>query len=356
MYIHSLQFDCEPLDGLTAEKEEFRNNQIKEVKKFEKKFLISCIFSIPAFIISMILIYINSIHNFLENTKVISGYPNITWMGIILFILCTPVQFYIGYDFYISAYRALKRKTSNMSTLIAVGTTTAYIYAFIGFLFAFIFPNYNSLSNSIHYFETSSTVITTILLGKYLQFKAKFKTTDAITLLMDLQSSMATIVKLDKYGSILNEYDISTELVEKGDIVKILRGSRVPLDGKIIYGISSIDESMLTGESIPKIVKIGDNILASSINCGDNVLFIKVNKIKEESTLSKIIELMKNSQLNKPSQQEFADTVSSYFVPIVISIAIITFIIWYVLYLVGIVPHSWLDGQNAVIFALTFAS
>ena len=182
----------------------------------------------------------------------------------------TPVQFYVGKEFYISSWRALKHKTSNMSTLIAIGTSTAWFYSFLGLILAFILPNYNNMKGASHFFETSSTVITVVLLGKYLQARAKFKTTDAIGLLMDLQSINATIVKLSKFGEILDDYELSTELINKNDIIKVFRGSRVPLDGIILYGLSSINESMLTGESMPRNVKIGDLVMAGSINCGDN--------------------------------------------------------------------------------------
>ena len=357
---NELSLNCEVLDSVKNEHNQFIENQKRGVIKLKNKVQLSCIFAIPALIISMILPHTSSIMNhWLNNRIIFDQFPKITWMYILLFLLCTPVQFYIGYDFYVSAYKAAKRKSSNMSTLIVIGTTTGWLYSFLGIVFALTTPNDDdnngAFNDGAHFFETSSTVITVVLIGKYLQFYAKYKATDGINLLMDLEALTAILLERDAYGRVINEYEISTQLISKYDILKVYRGSKIGLDGTIIYGNSYVNESMLTGESIPKFVTIGDNVMAGSINCGDSVLYIRVDKLKTDCVISQIIDLMKYSQMNKPSQQEFADKISNYFVPIVILIAFITFIVWYSLCLTGIIPEKWLNGNNGAFFSLIFS-
>ena len=224
----------------------------------------------------------------------------------------------------------------------------AWLYSFVALVAAFFTPRSDPnepLHEGAFFFETSSTVITIILLGKWLQAKAKYYTSDSIGMLMDIQSSYCNLVEINQYGEIIgsaravhkgpgpapaqarrNSVDndgISTELIVVGDIVRVYPGGRIPLDGTVIYGLSSIDESMITGESLARNVTVGDTVISSSINCGDNMILLRVDKNKNNSVISKVIELMKNSQMNKPKQQEFADTVSSYFVPVVILILLL---------------------------------
>ncbi len=139
---------------------------------------------------------------------------------------------------------------------------------------------------------------------------------------MEIQSPFAHLIEINEYGEIINEtQEISTELIVVGDIIKVFGGGRIPLDGTIIYGNTNINESMITGESIPRHVSVNDMVISSSINCGQQMILIRVDKNKSNSVISKVIQLMKNSQMNKPKQQALADTISSYFVPVVILIS-----------------------------------
>eukprot|EP01083_Nonionella_stella_P001303 3798_1 len=319
------------IDAMSIERDEFQASQIRIVDKIQRQFYLALLFGGPCFVIAMILPHIAWIHDHILMYHPIEGNHSLDLMGILLFLLSSPVQFWIGHSFYVSAWNALKRCTSNMSTLIVLGTTIAWIYSFLALSISFVMPHRKDLHGASHFFETSATVITIVLFGKWLQSKAKFATTNAIGMLMDMQPPFATLVAVDANGEIIAEETISTELVVVGDIISIKRSCRVPLDGTIVYGSTDIDEANITGESIPRHVDIGDRVISSSINCGSGKLLVRVDAAKSDSILSQIIYLMKNSQTNKPKQQHIADRLSSYFVPVVVIVAVLTFVIWFIL-------------------------
>ncbi len=232
----------------------------------------------------------------------------------ILFLLSTPVQFYIGRTFYIGALNALKNKTSNMDTLIAVGTSAAYFYS----LYLMITKG----NEAETYFEISAVLITLVMLGKFLEARAKGKTSEAIKKLMKLSPKTATVVKNGR------EITIKVDDVKICDIIIVKPGEKIPVDGTIISGDSSIDESMITGESIPVEKKKGDLVIGGTINKHGSFRF-KATKVGADTTLAHIIKLIEDAQGQKAPIQRFADQVSAYFVPIVIMIALITFVTWY---------------------------
>lgn len=231
-------------------------------------------------------------------------------------LLATPVQFYIGARFYRSAWGALKNKSGNMELLVAIGTSAAYFLSLY-----LILKNLDQLDyKTVHlYFESSSVIITLILLGKYMESKAKMQTTEAIRALQKLRPETANIEI--KNGEIaeknINEISI-------GEIVVIKSGERVPLDAEIIDGETEVDESMVTGESIPVSKKVGDTVIGGSINA-DGIIKAKVSSIGAETVLAKIIRLVEEAQAEKAPIQRVVDRVSFYFVPIVVVIALITF-------------------------------
>ena len=231
-------------------------------------------------------------------------------------LLATPVQFYIGARFYRSAWGALKNKSGNMELLVAIGTSAAYFLSLY-----LVLKNLEHLHHkTVHlYFESSSVIITLILLGKYMEFKAKMQTTEAIRALQKLRPETANIE--NKSGEIVEK---KINEISVGEIVVIKSGERVPLDAEIIDGETEIDESMVTGESIPVSKKVGDTIIGGSINA-DGIIKAKVSSIGAETVLSKIIRLVEEAQAEKAPIQRIVDRVSFYFVPIVVVIAIITF-------------------------------
>lgn len=234
----------------------------------------------------------------------------------LLFLLATPVQFISGARFYKGAWAALKNKTSNMDTLIAVGTSAAYFYSVAVMLF-------NPMGEQ--YFEVSAVLITLVLLGKYLEARAKGKTSEAIRKLMDLKPKTATVVRNER------EVIIPVDEVQVDDIVIVKPGEKIPVDGVIISGNSSVDESMITGESIPVEKTVGSLVIGSTINEHGSFKF-KATKVGADTTLAHIIKLVEDAQGSRAPIQRFADVISSYFVPSVIVIALLSFSVWYFLF------------------------
>ena len=235
-------------------------------------------------------------------------------------ILATPIQFWAGWGFYRATIPALKHRTANMDTLVALGTTVAYGYS----AFVTIFPKMvEKISiEPMPYFDVAVIIIGLILLGRYFETKAKAGTSEAIKKLIGLQAKTARIIKDGK------EIDIPINQVVAGDLIRVRPGEKIPVDGEIVEGDSSIDESMVTGESIPVDKKNGDLIVGSTINKTGTFIF-KATKVGSETILAQIIKLVQEAQASKAPIQRLADLVSSYFVPVVIMLAITTFVVWY---------------------------
>lgn len=240
------------------------------------------------------------------------------------FLLATPVQFWAGLDFYKAALPALKRRTANMDTLVAIGTSVAYFYS----ASALIFPNIEP------YFDVAAVIIGLVLLGRYLEARAKAGTSEAIKKLIGLQAKTARVLKNGK------EVDIPINQVEIGDIIRVRPGEKIPVDGIIIEGESSIDESMITGESIPVDKTKGDTVVGATMNKTGSFTY-RATKVGQETMLAQIIKLVQEAQGSKAPIQRLADLISSYFVPVVIMLAIATFVAWYVF-----------GGPQAILFAI----
>ena len=230
--------------------------------------------------------------------------------------LATPVQFIIGARFYKSAWGALKAKTGNMELLVALGTSAAF-----GLSLYFMFRDAGHMSDMHLYFESSAVIITLVLFGKYLEAKAKMQTTEAIKALQALQPATARVVRQGK------ELEIPVEELKLGDIVVARPGERIPVDGQLVEGASSVDESLITGESLPVEKQVGDKLVGGSIN-GDGFVKIEVGALGSETMLARIIRMVENAQAVKAPVQRLVDKVASYFVPIVLIIAAATVAIW----------------------------
>ena len=233
--------------------------------------------------------------------------------------VATPVQFVIGSRFYKSAWHALRSGTSNMDVLITMGTSAAYFFSLYNVFFQELQPG---MMMKDLYFEAAAVIITLILLGKYLEAVAKGKTSEALKKLMGLQAKTARILRNGQ------EMDIPVEEVEVGDIVVVHPGEKVPVDGKIIEGFSSIDEAMLTGESLPVEKKAGDEVTGATINKFGAFKFT-ATRVGKDTALAQIIKLVEDAQGSKAPIQKIADQVAGIFVPAVIAIAVFTFLGWY---------------------------
>ncbi|MDD4876862.1 MAG: heavy metal translocating P-type ATPase [Dehalococcoidales bacterium] len=246
--------------------------------------------------------------------------PVFTGRPYLLWALATPVQFWAGWRFYRGAWGALKHKTTDMNTLVVVGTSAAYFYSMIVVLFPGLFE-VTEVKLAL-YFDTSAMIIALILLGRFLETRARGQTSESIKKLIGLNPKTALVIRDGK------EEEISVDEVQVGDVILVRPGERVPVDGLIREGYSSIDESMITGESIPVEKNKGDEVIGASINRTGSFQF-EATRVGKDTTLAQIIRLIDEAQGSKAPIQRLADIIASYFVPIVISIAIITFIIWY---------------------------
>ena len=238
----------------------------------------------------------------------------------LLWALATPVQFWAGWRFYRGAWGALKHRTADMNTLIATGTSAAYFYSMVAVLFPALFT-VGGVAPSL-YFDTSAAIIALILLGRFLEARARGQTSEAIKKLIGLKPKTARVIRDGK------EREILVDDVQLGDLILVRPGERVPVDGVVRQGYSSLDESMITGESMPVEKKVGDEVIGGTINKTGSFQF-EATKIGKDTTLAQIIRLVEEAQGSKAPVQRLADVISSYFVPTVIGIAIITFIIWF---------------------------
>ncbi|MDH5365134.1 MAG: heavy metal translocating P-type ATPase, partial [Dehalococcoidia bacterium] len=246
--------------------------------------------------------------------------PSFAGKPYLLWALATPVQFWAGWRFYRGAWGALKHRTSDMNTLVAVGTSAAYFYSMVAVISPGLFAS-AEIELGL-YFDTSVMIITIILLGRFLEARARGQTSEAIKKLIGMQPKTALVIREGV------EREIPVEDVLVGDLILVHPGERLPVDGVVRQGYSSIDESMITGESIPAEKNVGDEVIGATINKTGS-LQVEATKVGKDTTLAHIIRMVEEAQGSKAPIQRFADVVASYFVPAVIGIAIITFVVWY---------------------------
>lgn len=288
----------------------------KEIQGLKRNFWFSFIFSLPMFYFML-----------LDFFKWLPGANSLPpYFGIVSLILATFVQFSVGLRFYKGMWSSLKMRTFNMDSLIAIGTSTAYVYSVTNFIIYVMTKNswlgLGGLKIPDLYFETAAFLITFVILGKWLEAKAKGRTSDAIKKLMGLQAKTARVIR---NGATL---DIPIDEVVSGDIVIVRPGEKIPVDGKITKGSSAVDESMITGESLPVEKNLGDIVVGATINKTGSFEFM-ATRVGSETTLAQIIRLIEEAQGSKAPIQAFADRISAWFVPAVIGLAILTFLIWY---------------------------
>lgn len=295
-----------------------------ELTQLKQKLAVSGVLVIPLFI-SMLAVVPSWLHN--------------PWL---LWLLATPIQFWAGWRFYKSAWSALKNKTANMDTLVVLGTSAAYFYSVFVLFFEEMLMQAGIPAHV--YFEASSAIIAFILLGKFLEVRAKGQTSAAIKKLLGLQAKTAHLKTGDSY------VDVPVEEVKPGDIVLVKPGEKVPVDGTVISGESAVDESMVTGESVPVGKKKGDGVIGATIN-SSGTLEIEATKVGSESMLAQIVDLVKQAQGSRPPIQQLVDVISAHFVPVVIVLATITFLVWF---LVGPEPR-FLNALVSMISVLIIA-
>ncbi|KZT65786.1 hypothetical protein DAEQUDRAFT_500315, partial [Daedalea quercina L-15889] len=293
----------------------------KEIQEWHQRFQWSLAFAVPVFFISMIAPRIPGIR-LIAQARLIPG----LYLGdLLVLLLTTPAQFWIGARFYRNAWKALKHGGATMDVLVMLGTSAAYFYS-LGAIVAAVCkgdPNYHPFV----FFDTSTMLIMFVSLGRYLENRAKGRTSAALTDLMALAPSMATIYT---DAACTQEKKIPTELVQVGDTVKIVPGDKVPADGTVVNGSSSIDESAVTGEPVPVHKQVGDHVIGGTVN-GLGTFDMLVTRAGKDTALAQIVKLVEDAQTSKAPIQAFADRVAGYFVPAVITLDVGTFSAWMVI-------------------------
>ncbi|HUS69249.1 MAG TPA: heavy metal translocating P-type ATPase [Anaerolineae bacterium] len=286
-------------DEMQAEDVEARARE-EEIRRQRHLLIVGLIFTIPTFVLSMGM----DLHLL----------PHFDWSKYILLALATPVQFYVGRQFYRGTWKSLKQRSAGMDTLIAMGSSAAYFYSLAA----------TFLISGHVYYETAAMIITLIILGKYLEAKAKGRTSEAMKRLLGLRAKTARVIRDGQ------EIDVPVQEVLVGDLVVVRPGEKIPVDGAVAEGRSSVDESMITGESLPVAKEVGDEVIGATINKTGSFKF-QATKVGKDTVLAQIVRLVEQAQGSKAPVQRLADRVAGVFVPAVIGAAVFTFLAWFLI-------------------------
>ncbi|XP_062160735.1 copper-transporting ATPase RAN1 [Alnus glutinosa] len=321
------------------------SKDVEEASNMFRLFTSSLFLSIPVFLIRVVCPHIPLVYSLLLWRC--GPFQMGDWLK---WVLVSLVQFVVGKRFYIAAARALRNGSTNMDVLVALGTSASYFYSVCALLYGAVTGFWSPT-----YFETSAMLITFVLLGKYLECLAKGKTSDAIKKLVELAPATAMLLVKDKGGRCIEEREIDALLIQPGDILKVLPGAKLPADGVVVWGSSYVNESMVTGESVPVSKEIDSSVIGGTINL-HGALHVQATKVGGDAVLSQIISLVETAQMSKAPIQKFADFVASIFVPTVVAMALLTLLGWYIGGVLGAYPEEWLPANgNYFVFALMFS-
>jgi P-type Cu+ transporter len=294
-------YEAVEVPNTRKEIEEKEQQREAKYKKKVREFIAAAVLTIPVFVIGM--------------THIQSDWAN--W---VMFVLTTPVVFYFGRSFFVNAWKSIKMRSADMDLLVAIGTGAAYVYSIIAMFFPQVFAGAHGAHHV--YFEAAAVIITLILLGHLMENRAKGRTSEAIKKLMGQQARTATIMRNGL------EETIDVDLVRVGDRVLVRPGEKIPVDGIVVSGSSAVDESMITGESQPVSKKVGDEVVGATLNKNGSFHF-NATKVGKDTVLQQIVKLVEEAQGSKAPIARLADVISGYFIPVVLSIAIATFVLWY---------------------------
>ena len=361
--IESVGFDA-VVQPATLAADEQKAQRMAHIRFYRRHLLWALLWGVPTFLLAMVFPYIPVATDALQ--RPVSG--DLPLLGVLLWITSTPVVLVNGPLFYRQAWAAARHRSSNMATLVTLGVLASYIYGVIGSIIALTqsssasddmslssspFKQHGSMA-SVMFFETASTLLTFIMLGKWMEAVAKGKTSDALTALLGLAPKSATLVQWrDSDQTVVSESEVTLSLLRAGDVVKVTRGGRVPADGEVVQGKASVNESMLTGESVPVTRTLGSQVMGGT-TIEDGGLIVRVTSTGDATTLSSIVRLMESAQSTRAPIQAFADRVSRIFVPCIVALSLIVLAVWWAVAATGSVPASWYADDGSFLFGFLF--
>uniref|UniRef100_A0A3Q1LJK3 Copper-transporting ATPase 2 n=1 Tax=Bos taurus TaxID=9913 RepID=A0A3Q1LJK3_BOVIN len=292
-----------------------------EIKQWKNSFLCSLVFGIP--VMGLMIYMLIPSHEPQSTVLDHNVIPGLSILNLIFFILCTFVQFLGGWYFYVQAYKSLRHGMANMDVLIVLATSVAYVYSLVILVVAVAEKAERS---PVTFFDTPPMLFVFIALGRWLEHVVKSKTSEALAKLMSLQATEATVVTLGEDNVIIREEQVPMELVQRGDIIKVVPGGKFPVDGKVLEGNTMADESLITGEAMPVTKKPGSMVIAGSMNAHGSVL-VTATHVGNDTTLAQIVKLVEEAQMSKAPIQQLADRFSGYFVPFIIIISTVTLVV-----------------------------
>lgn len=294
---------------------------VAEIRKWRRAFVISLICGIPTMIV---MVYFMASADMDNHCCLI---PGLSLENLLLFIFASPVQFVGGRHFYLPAIRALRHGMANMDVLVMLATNVSYLYSVVILLY---FVATGADHSPTTFFDTVPMLIIFLCLGRWLEHLAKRHTSDALTKLISLQATEATLLMVNDDGEVVSEQKIDVSLIQRNDTIKVLPGERIPVDGKVCSGSSNVNEAHITGEALPVFKKVGSTVMAGSIN-ENGVLTISATHVGQDTTLAQIVRLVEEAQSSKAPIQQLADKIAGYFVPAVVALSILTLAVWLVL-------------------------
>jgi len=354
-------FECQLMEEQSLSRREDRRRA--DIARWARLLRVSVALAAPLSFLAMVLPRVSP-HAALLDVYLL-GFP----VGQLLkWALATPIQFGVGRRFYVGAWKSLRNRSANMDVLIALGTTAAYAYSCISILFHHAEGHHHHGGGGggrggdpeyvpTDFFETSGLLITFVLLGKFLEARAKAKTSDAITELLQLAPSTAVLVADDPAApGGRSERVIESRLVHLGDLLRVAPGAHFPADGEVAEGSSYADESMITGESRPVSKAEGSAVIGGTVNVGGRELLVRATRVGADTALSNIVRLVEQAQMVKAPVQALADRISAVFVPCILVVAVVTFVVWYSAGLMDVFPKEWIPaGHSDFLFAFLFA-